>query len=100
MSDHAPIHSYLDALDADVVKEAGFNYLVALLHKIGVSTAAKALTMNVPTLHRLIDPDRSIESITYTTAAYLVFMCETNINILRILGSNPRATAYYQRSNT
>ena len=92
------IHAHLEQYDQTEVKQAGFDYLELLLHKLGLSTAATELRLNVPTLHRIIDRNRPIESINYLTAAYIVFMCETNARILRIMDKHPRGTAYYKRN--
>lgn len=91
------MHPYLDTYNDNEIKQAAVDYLELLLHKIGVSTAARELRMHVPTLHRVMDPDLPVESVSYLTAAYLIFMCETNVKILRIMEDHPRGTAYYKR---
>lgn len=93
----AVMYPYLDTYTTDEVKQSGYDCLVALLHKIGVSTASKELRLYVPTLRRIMDAALPIESISYLTAAYIIFMCETNVKILRILAAHPRGTAYYKR---
>ena len=90
------LSAYIDTYDDTEVKQAGYDYLIALLHKIGVLTAAGVLHLTPQTIYRIIDSKRSIESISYLSAAYLVFMCETNHTILTILDRRPRATAYYR----
>lgn len=93
----ALLHPYLDTMEPVEVKQAGFDYLETLLHHISVSGAAKELRLFVPTLHRIMDPELPIERISYMTAAYIIFMCETNVKILRILDDHPKGTAYYKR---
>jgi hypothetical protein len=84
-------------MEPEEVKQIAFDHLEALLHKLAVSTAARELRMFVPTLHRIMNPELPIEAISYMTAAYIIFMCETNVKILRILDDHPRGTAYYKR---
>lgn len=93
----APLYPYLDTLDKDDVRQAAYDNLCILLQKIGMSTASEYLRLNVPTLKRIVDDDLPLQAITYLTAAYIVFMCETNARILRVLDSAPRPTAYYKR---
>jgi hypothetical protein len=93
------IHKTIDLTDRDEVKQVAYDYLVALLHKIGISTAGELLSLNVPTLQRIVDPDLAVEQIKYITAAYIVFMYETNNTIAGVMDLPPRGTAYYKRSN-
>jgi predicted P-loop ATPase/GTPase len=91
------IHAYLDTLEPIAVKQAAHDYLVELLHKLSISGAADELRLYVPTLKRMIADDVDIDAITYPIAAYIVFMCETNVRLLRILDCRPKGTAYYNR---
>ena len=92
-----PIHSYLHILEPDIVKQAAHDYLVELLHKRSMSASASELRLTVATLHRIISTDDRSCGSSYLTAAYIVFMCETNIRILRILDDRPKRTAFFNR---
>ncbi len=98
MTDTKQMAPFLDTFEPEEVKQAAFDHLEILLHKVAISKAAKELRLYTPTLHKIIDPELPVESITYLTAAYIVFMCETNVRILRILDTHPQGTAYYKRT--
>ena len=93
-----PIHTTIDTYERDEVRQVAVDYLIELLHKIALSSAAKELRLNVPTLARIIDDKLPLQSVTYLTAAYIVFMFETNLRIQRIMELQPRGTAYYTRT--
>ena len=99
MNTETNIHQHLEQHEEHEVKQRAIDYLSILLHKISVSAAAKELRTYVPTLHRIINPDLPMDSIGYITCAYIVFMCETNHRLLRILEAHPRGTAYYKRND-
>ena len=93
------MHPFLDTYDKDEVRQASIDYLNTLLDKLALSVAARELSLNVPTLARIMDDELPLQAITYLTACYIIFMCETNVRILRILDSPPQATAYNRLAN-
>ena len=98
MNTETNIHQHLDQYEEHDIKQRAIDYLSILLHHISVSQAARELRTYIPTLHRIINPDLPMESIGYITCAYIVFMCETNERIIRILNSPPKGAAYYKRN--
>ena len=89
------MHPRLEQHSHEQLAGAALNYLVDLLHKLSMAQAAKELMLYVPTLHRILDEDTSLEDIKKLTACHIIFMCETNHRLIRILSTNPRHNAYY-----
>jgi len=99
MSHTKQIHPFLDTLEDDVIKQVAYDHLQLLLDKVAISIAAKELRLYVPTLMRILNADLPIEAINYLTACYIIFMCETNVRILRILDAPRTGRAYNARAH-
>ena len=89
------MHPRLEQHTKEELAGAALNYLVDLLRKLSMAAAANELMLYVPTLMRILDDDTELGDIKKLTACHIIFMCETNIKVLRILNSNPRHNAYY-----
>ena len=97
MKTETQMHQHLDTYEKDDVRQAALDHLVALLNKIALSVAARELFLNVPTLARILDDELPLQAIKHLTACHIIFMCETNVRILRILDGTPQNSAYYKQ---
>ena len=95
MNDKTNFHTHIETYSDDEIRQAGIDYLVALLHKVSLSTAAVELRIYVPTLSRILDGTLPLQAVKYLTACHIIFMCETNHRLMQILEDIPRGTAYY-----
>ena len=90
-----PIHPNIEQYSKEELCARAFKYLVSLLQKLSMTVAAKDLLLYVPTLLDIVDEDKELDAMNKRTAIHIIFMCETNTRILRILSTNPRHNAYY-----
>ena len=85
----------LDNLEHTDTAELAFEYLTKLLHKVSLSETARLLLTSNVTVKRWIDPEKPVESINRLAAGYIILMCQTNHQCMRVLEGKRRANRYY-----